>query len=336
MKQYILFSFILLGIYSCNSGNTIPTDAIKVNLAPVRFDQLVFKMDTNNIPAGIQQLEKQHPVFTELYLNHLIGLAPNTDTSKVAFEGLRHFLTYKDYTNLYKTVQQKFPDTKEHDKALTKLVQHIKYYWKDYKAPKLYYFISGLNNYNAVTIDTLVGIGLDMYLGKDFEFYPAVQLPQYQINKCEPEYIPVNAAFNIYESRYAFEPEGKNLLALLIEKGKEMYFVDKVLPDIDMTKKLGYTKEQMTWVEKNEGAVWNYFISQNLLYNQELTKIMPIIVEGPTTPNFPPESPGALGNYIGYQIVKKYAENEKLDVAQVCALQEAPQLILQRSKYKPR
>jgi hypothetical protein len=335
-KRYLLFILLSLALASCTTDKGPDTKNIIVDLKPVRFDQLFFEIDTQNVSKGLQDLKNKHPYFMDVFTRHLAGYGPINDTSIGVVNALKHMLTYKDYVNLNKTVQTKFPNTTQQDKELTQLIKNIKYYWRDYKIPKLYYFISGLNNYNAITYDTIIGIGLDMYLGKDFEFYPAVQLPQYEIDRCEPKYIPINSAHNIYESRYPFEPNDKDLLTLMLEKGRAFYFMDKVLPEIDLATKLGYTKEQLAWAEKNEGMVWNYFIQQNLLYSKQMTRIMPMVIDGPNTPNLPAESPGNIGTYIGWQIVKRYADDNKLSVEQVCKLTENAQIILQKSKYKPR
>jgi hypothetical protein len=339
MKK-VLFVLSLISILAwsacVNNNSKDEASGVQITYQSHRFDQLFFKVNPKDVKGGMQELMKTHPAITDIFTQYLAGYGKLSDTSTQVYKALEHMLTYKDYTNLYKTVQDKFPNTKQQDKELKELLQHIKYNWPDYKIPQVYYFISGLNNYNAITYDSIIGVGLDMYLGKNFEFYPSVQMPQYLINKCEPEYIPVNSALNIYESRYPFVPEEKDLLSLLIEKGKAMYFVDKCLPKLAPTLKLGYTQAQYKWIEENEGAVWNYFITQGLLYNNNLQKTMPFVVDGPTTVGLPPESPGAVGNYIGYQIIKKYAEAKKLSVLQVCNLKERPQVILQESKYAPR
>jgi hypothetical protein len=91
----------------------------------------------------------------------------------------------------------------------------------------------------------------------------------------------------------------------------------------------------LDWIEKNEGKVWNYFVSQNLIYSKEITKIGSYVLDGPFTPNMPEQSPGNVGNYIGWQIVKRYADRKNLSVSQVCELNINPQIILQESKYRP-
>ena len=182
-NKLFLVAIIALIANSCNSKYKPDVSNIKVNLQPVRYDQLFFEIDTNHVKEGLLQLSKNHQYFTEVYTQHLTGWGILNDTSTMVYNGAKHYLTYKDYVNLNKTVQQKFPDTKKIDAELTTLFQYIKYYSPKYTVPKLYYFNSGLNVFSAITYDTIVGVGLDMYLGKDFEFYPSIQLPDYTIAK---------------------------------------------------------------------------------------------------------------------------------------------------------
>jgi hypothetical protein len=323
---------------SCTPSNPAPdVSHIKVDLQPVRYDQLLFAIDTNNVKNGLQQLAKQHPYFTEVFTQSLTGWGTVSDTGTIVYNGAHHFLTYKDFVNLNKTVQKKYPDTKQTDAELTKLFQYIKYYFPKYTIPKLYYFNSGLNVYSAITYDTLVGVGLDMYLGKDFEFYPSIQLPDYQIARCTPQHIAPNMASSVYQSMIPFNNTGKNLLDMMIQRGKEMYFLDKVLPQAKDALKIGFTQSQLDWCTKNEVMVWNLFKQNELLYENNLQKTMPFILDGPNSQGLPMEAPGNIGTWVGRQIVKKYvAKNNITDLQKFCIAPIDAADFLQKSGYTGR
>jgi hypothetical protein len=250
---------------------------------------------------------------------------------------VKHFLTYKDYVALYDTVQKVFPDVKDIDKELESLFKHVKYYFPKEKLGDVYYFISGLNSWSAITVDTSLGIGLDMYLGKDYPNYAAVQLPQYEIEHCSKEYIPVNASKVIYENMYPFEPDGKNLLDLMLMKGKELLFESYMLPNTKTELLIGYTPAQLKWCEQNEAFIWNYFSVQKLLYSTNWQDIMRYVNTGPSSTGMPPESPGNIGTWIGWRIIQEYMDhhpektlpdllNEMLD----------SQAFLRESGYRPK
>ncbi len=334
---YIAFCFFTLIIFAtCGNKDAVDISNIKVDLQPVRFDKEFAALDTNNLQTDLKKLYNKHTWFTNLFTEYLTGWGKYNDTALAVQNGARHFLTYKDYINLQKTVSEKFSNTSKIDAEISTLIKHVKYYDKAYKTPKLYYFVSGLNLYSAITYDTLIGIGLDMFLGKDYPFYPSVQMPQYQINLCEPKYIPIKMASAIYQEKHEFNPAGKNLLALIIERGKEIYYLSKVLPQTPIADLLGYNEAQYAWMKKNEGLCWNFFITQQLLYANEFQKVVPYVTEGPSAPGLPMESPGSVGSYIGFEMVSKYAAKQKnLSLLKLINKQEDPQNFLQDSGYKP-
>jgi hypothetical protein len=337
-KPILIILSISLFFAKCVNNNAPDVSNIKVNLNPVRFDQLIYNIDSNKTVEGLQNLKKEYPQFTDRYTYDLLGwhLLLNNQNDTIQ-NYLHHFLTYKDFTNLNKTIQSKFPDTKKEDAAITQMLKYVKHYLPKYKIPRLYYFNTGLNMYSTITDDTIIGVGLDMYLGKDYEFYPAIQLPKYQIEKCDIKYMPSSMAKTIFEDQFVFSPEGKDLLTIMIQNGKELFFIDKVLPETTEDIKIGFTKVQYDWCSKNEAMAYNMLIENKLLFETDLQKTMRYVLEGPSSQGLPSECPGNIGSYIGWQIVKKYMANHtEITLEQLCNTPIDVNKILEESGYKPR
>jgi hypothetical protein len=339
MKRPIFIALLsCLFNLACTHNNTPDVANIKVDLKPTHFEKLVYAIDTNHTMEGLLKLQSKHPAFTDRYTYDLLGwhllLNKNNDTLQ---KYLHHFLTYKDFTNLNNSVQQKFADTKKEDAALTQMIQYIKYYLPKYKVPRLYYFNTGLNMYSTITDDSIIGVGLDMYLGKDFEFYPAIQLPKYQLEKCDIKYMPASMARTIFDDLFVFSPEGKDLLSIMIQNGKALFFIDKVLPQTADEIKIGYSKEHLAWCSKNEAMAYNMLIENKLLFETDLQKTMRYVLEGPSSQGLPSECPGNIGSYLGWQIVKKYmAKHSEITLEQLCTMPIDANKILEESGYKPR
>jgi uncharacterized protein YjaZ len=176
-----------------------------------------------------------------------------------------------------------------------------------------------------------------MYLGANYPFYNSVQLPAYQIERCEKEYIPVNVSKAIYENIVPFDASGKTLLDLMISKGKQQVFAEYTNPTIKDEILIGYKTAQLKWAQNNEAMAWNYFAEKKLLYSTQWQEMMRYVTDGPTSTGMPAESPGNIGTYIGWQIVRKYIENhpeEKL--ADILTSKTDGQSFLRESGYKPR
>jgi hypothetical protein len=334
----IVFLLIALLPISCHLSDKKHPDvsAIQVPYKSIRFDRAVFSSDTTNIDSSIHVLTSAHPFFAAVYFEELTGVA-KSDSYSEFLSAFRHFLTYKDYRNLFDTVQKRFPDTKKIDVQLEQLFKHVKYYFPKQRLGEVFYFISSLNSWSAVTVDTSLGIGLDMYLGKDYPFYPSVQLPMYEIERCEPEYIPVNASKVIYEDMFPIDLNNKTLLDMILMKGKEMLFAEYVLPDTDDALLMGYTPAQLAWCQSNEAMIWNYFSVQKLLYSTNWQDILRYINDGPTSTGMPPESPGNIGTWIGWQIMRKYMDaNSDKTLTEILQEKIDSQTLLRESGYRPR
>jgi len=121
----------------------------------------------------------------------------------------------------------------------------------------------------------------------------------------------------------------------MIEKGKQWYLLDKFLPDAPDSVKTGFTQKQLNWVKENEGNVWAYIIKNENLYSIEPTVIQTYLGEAPSTQGMPEASPGNIGQWMGWRIVQKFAQNNnKLTVQQI--LQTPPKTIFEEAKYRPK
>ena len=335
----IMVCYLITVCASCNnpaSKKIIEVSNIKMNYHSIRFDSLLFACDTNDISSSVNKLGNQYPDFASVYFNEMTGFSKGNDTA-LFNQSVRHFLTYKDFRGLNDTVQKKFPNTIEIDKQLETVFKHVAFYFPKEKYGTVYYFTSGLNSWSAVTVDTLVGVCLDMYLGANYPFYNSVQLPAYQIERCEKEYIPVNVSKAIYENIVPFDASGKTLLDLMISKGKQQVFAEYTNPTIKDEILIGYKTAQLKWAQNNEAMAWNYFAEKKLLYSTQWQEMMRYVTDGPTSTGMPAESPGNIGTYIGWQIVRKYIENhpeEKL--ADILTSKTDGQSFLRESGYKPR
>lgn len=324
--------------YGCAPKNsrTIDVSNEKIQVKSIRYDRALFACDTNRLPVDINKLGTTYPDFSSVYFSSLTGLrtSSNDDTF---YSSLRNFLTNKDIKGLMDTVNKHFPDMKKTDAELEDLFKHIHYYYPSQKYEQVYYFISGLKYWKAITIDTLIGVGLDMFLGKEYPYYASVQIPKYQTERMEPKFIPVFVAKVIYERTHPIVNENKNLLDLMLQNGKELLFTEYMLPNKNEEDVIGYTPEQWKWCEDNEELIWNFFVKKNLLYSSQWQQIMPFLTDGPTTSGMPPESPSNIASWVGLKILKSYwAKHPEEKLQTIISISSSPQKILEESKYNPK
>src|SRR5690242_17289638 len=99
--------------------------------------------------------------------------------------------------------------------------------------------------------------------------------------------------------------------------------------------KIGYTGEQLDWCRENEQYIWQYFIQHDLLYKKDMQTILHFIGQGPSTPGLPPDAPGDIGSWVGWQIVRRYMSlHPETTLGGLMGMQDAQQL-LNEARYKP-
>ena len=239
------------------------------------------------------------------------------------------------WRELYAEVQKKYSNFETETTQIEELFKHIKYYFPDTKTPKVYTIISEMD-YNTKVIYTqeMLIISLELYLGKDHKFY---QFPDYLKQNFDQNQILPDIVSGFSQGKI-MPPTDKTLLAEMIYAGKQLYLKDLLLPEYNDADKIGYKPEQIIWCQENESYMWRYFIEKELLYDNDTKLASRFINPAPFSKFYleiDNESPGRVGTWIGWQMVRSFAENNKeVSTKQLLAM-DAKELF-EKSKYKPK
>jgi hypothetical protein len=332
--KYFLFAFSLLVLCAgCRNSKKIPdVSDITVNLQTIRFEKALFSVDTLHAGQSLQELYKKYPGFTQDFLFNILGSSPDS-----AEKDLPQFIA--SYGEMYRASEQKFKDFTAVEREVKKGLQFVRYYFPAYKLPgKLVTFIGPINSYgNIITADALA-VGLQLYMGKDYPMYlseAGQQLyPMFISRKFEPEYIPVNCMKNIVDDMYPNGSMGHPLIEQMVESGKRIYVLDKLLPALPDTLKTGYTAQQLQDCYDNEQTIWSFFVQNDLLFSTDPNMTRDYLNDAPNTEALGKQSPGNIGQFIGMQIVAKWmAKNKDLSLDDL--MKTPPKRIFEESKYKP-
>jgi gliding motility-associated lipoprotein GldB len=334
--QIYLIFLCVTTFFSCKQGDKPNVDNIKLDIKIERFDRDLYNGKSADIMQTDRQLQKKYAIFYDDYVHRMVGDASYSNGE------ILHTL-YKDqaYTDLNREADSVFKEMKPAEEELTRTFKYIKYYYPDIRVPRFIAFISGFAVQTPIG-DGYMGIGLDMFLGKNSKFYKAIikSVPLYLSRRFAPEYIvPRLTETFAREELFPQRDENHSLLSKMIENGKILYFMDRMLDDkIPDTVKIGYTDKQLNWCKTFEGNIWAYFLQNNLLFETDLQKIQQYVSEAPFTPGLGEKNESApkLGIWTGWQIVRKYMkENPDVTLPQLMAEQDA-QKILSGAKYKPK
>jgi uncharacterized protein YjaZ len=80
--------------------------------------------------------------------------------------------------------------------------------------------------------------------------------------------------------------------------------------------------------------MYNFFIQQNLLFEIDPALTQNFTTDGPTTQGMPEQSPGNIGAFLGWEIVKAYMQKKpSVTVAQL--MRTSNKNIFNEADYKP-
>lgn len=337
MRISFVFLCAALLLFSCNNADKTPdVSSIKVELTTNRFEKDLFTVDSSNYTTNLDQVISKYPSFGENFISTILNADPAWSADSVA-DYVHGFTTA--YRHVYDTALIVFKDFSPYEQEIKKGVQFVKYYFPKYKErKKIITYIGPIDGYGDILTDDAILVGLQHHLGKNFSLYKSTFVqetyPEYISNRFEPAYIAVNCMKNIINDLYPEKLEDKPLVQQMVEKGKRLYILSKLLPKTEEYKLIGYTSEQLKAVYEHEAAVWDLFVQNGFLQTIDNNIIKNYIGEGPKTQELGEASPGNIGSFAGWQIVKKYmSKNPKTSLAELMAADD--EQIFQQAKYKP-
>lgn len=318
MKKFTILLFFATIFIACEKKDKVQEkiDEIPVKLEVERFDKLFYETNPDELP----ELKQKYPYFF-----------PEGNEDVVWTDKMKDPLLKE----LHSEVQKQFGDFSKERNDLEELFRHIKFYFPKTTVPKVITLISEVDTQaKAIYADSLLLISLDTYLGKDHRFY--VDFPNYQKMSFEKSQMLPDVVSD-FSMRVIPPPTDRTLLSQMIYFGKELYLKDLLLPNLSDDVKIAYTPEQIEWCKDNEGYVWRYFVDEKLLYDSDPKLGGRFINPAPFSKfglEIDNESPGRIGMWIGWQIVRSYMQNNDVSLQQL--LQTDAKEIFDNSKYKPK
>ncbi len=307
----------VLSFLACKKDNGIESEISKipVELQISRFDQMLSGANASSLP----ELKQAFPFLFNASVPDSVWL---------------NKLSSPLHQELYAEVNVKFNDFQKEQLQIEDFYRHMIYYYPQFKTPEIVTLVNDVDYRNKIiATDSLVLIALDNYLGADHRFYQ--NIAQYISANMRSEQIVSDMA-SVYAGQMVQQKPPRSLLDEMIYQGKQLYFKDIMIPFKRDAEKIGYTEEQLKWANDNESSIWSYLIEKELLYNTD-TKLNGRFINPAPYSKFylelDNESPGRIGVYMGWQIVRAYAENSDADLATIMRM-PADELF-KKSKFKP-
>jgi hypothetical protein len=332
---FIILFLITPSLTSCKKNHyKINTSAIKVNIKIKRLEKDLFTLNPDQVIPMVPALKKKYDGFLQLF-SLVINTGNINDTS--FGDLLLRFCSDKQNNEVYALTIKKFPDIKPIEDDLQEAFRHYLYYFPGKKVPGVFTCITGFNN-SIITGDSLLGIGLDRYLGADCEYYPRLNIYKYIAARMTAENIVPDCMYGWGASEWDFSAlkyPVDNVLAEIIHDGKLKYFEKCMLPETSDEIIFGFEPDQMKFCRNNENQMWQYLIENNLIFSTDQFTIRKLTGEAPFTSYFTKESPGRAAVWLGFRIIESFMlKNSGVKMEDMIRNTDV-QGILEKAKYSP-
>ncbi len=273
----------------------------------------------------------------EPYINDFYFFFGDAIDEEEVQQQLYDYVTDPLMIELYLDSREKWEDMSDLRASLTEAFRYYAYHFPEESTPLVYTYISGIDYTMPVYYsEGNVVIALDTYLGSDYPLYSRLGIPAYQSRWMIPAQARADVMrtlANKHIARLSSPPE--TLLEHMIHEGKQLHFLDCMMPGMHDTLKIKYTADQHRWMKQYAGYAWTYKIDNDLLYSTDHSAIIKFVREAPFTSTFSRESAPRTGAWLGWQIVREYMRRNPDVTLKDLFKEDDARKILRDSRYRP-
>jgi len=205
MKHFTILLSVILIFCGCGRRGDHEADISKISIRPVkvmRYDLDLFNANTADFARDIKKLQPVYRIFLGDSLD---------EPSKLST--LKDYMDNPRNQDFIKAVRMKYPEVSNIEKDLDAAFKHFKYYFPSFSVPKVYAYISGGDyEYPVQYSDSVLLIGLDNYLGKDYAPYKADGVPNYSVERMNEQNVVPDCVRLLANSNFPVETGGTSLL----------------------------------------------------------------------------------------------------------------------------
>lgn len=330
MKNFAyLLAFTIISLIGCSGtiksdNNTPPNKKISI----LRLDKDIYNylQQPNKEKEGL--LREKYPVLLPAFGR----IAMDNSDPEIFFTALKEYFAHPMLMQIYKDAISTFDDVSVYEGQLSDVSTLANQHLPNKKLPEFAMHVSGFRE-NVIVLNNLISISTDKYLGTGYNAYKNF-FQQYEQQQMKPEYI-VRDYVKAWIISDIIKPntDNQDLLSAMVAEGKVLYALSVLLPNQDENDIIGYTSTQLNWAEENEKDIWKKVIKQNYLFSKDHMLITRFINDAAYTSPISTDSPGRIGSWIGWQIVKQYAKKKVASLQDI--IDADAQTILKDSKYNP-
>ncbi len=336
MKNIFLLIISVTLLLSCNETceEIIPDRLNQLNHNTVRLEK-IFSSKPENSSAQMHQSLMNHPQLYSTWYSMMInaGDLNNPNSLDSAEFKLQAFSRDSIIQYILFNIDSVFKNFTDFEEKIYNGIERYNYLFNEINEIKIGTFYS---NFNATVIDAddRIWIGLDMYLGPENEITKNLppSIPQFYKNKMDAKFMATDVLFG-YLMTNKFHLIGEDMISRMLSYGKMAYLLEILAPNENMANRFRYNESELNWCEENEYYIWKHLIDQQLIYSKDQVKINSFFIDGPFTKSLGPESPSNIGIWIGYKMIKDYAQTNCKNIHEILEENNVQTLL---STYDPK
>ncbi len=295
-----------------------------------RYDRLVDEFVSLNSFASLQRMNTEYPAATRLLIEDVLAIGSVEDPR--IEQRLRKYYLDSTMQVLLEDVHDEYTDLDAEGAEISSVFEQVKKADPGFRIPFMYAQISGLNQ-SVVVGDSLLGISLDKYLGRDYPLYRKYYR-DYQRRVMDRSRLVPDALFYYLSHEYPL-PEGRahTLLDYISDYGK-IHWVIAHCRNIPLEQEAGFGEERVLWYRENEAGTWDRLKRQGALASTDTATIRLFMEPCGTAPCVGRDSLGQIGLWLGLQIVDRYMESHPRTTLGELLRENDYEKILRESGYR--
>ncbi|WP_462253514.1 gliding motility lipoprotein GldB [Ekhidna sp.] len=288
-----------------------------------RLEEVLFKSQSKN---EVEEFLGRYPDFAQFFLH-----SDQYPADSILAERMFSLIQNPSIDTLYRQSSEAFRNFDDVVRTLESGLGRLKVYYPNTPSPKVQTAVTGMYNDLFISNEHIM-IGMDFFIGPDAKYKPR-EIPQYILQRYTTDHLAASI-LQFVSSQFITTGGGSDMLSEMIDYGKSYYLLSMILPCTPERILIGYTEEEWSDVFENDRIIWANFVENEWLYETDHTVKQKFLGERPNVYEIGDKCPGRIGRWLGWQIVKSYAEKTGASVTEIMSERDLNKLFTQ-SGYKP-
>jgi len=161
---------------------------------------------------------------------------------------------------------------------------------------------------SVITTDSVVLVGLNHYLGPDFEGYEGFY--DYVRRTKTKRMLAIDVVEAWLSSRYPFETKSDaTLLEKMLYYGAVLNVLTELFPETPMATLMRMTPDDEVWLNENLRNVYRSMLEKKMLFSTDPVIASKLLNPSPGSFVISRDAPAMTGRFLGFSIVRSYIEN---------------------------